>query len=47
MSMYYEPDKNTIELHYDSGSTEDDMVALYTRGDRYVTSLTPFDPASC
>ena len=46
MSMYYEdPDKNTIELYFDSGYTEDDMVAFYAGGDRYVTSPTPFDPA--
>jgi catechol-2,3-dioxygenase len=45
MSMYYEdPDKNTIELYYDCGYTEDDMVAFYAGGDRYVTSPTPFDP---
>jgi len=26
MSVYYEdPDKNTIELYYDSGYTEDDI----------------------
>jgi len=31
-------------FEYDSGSTEDDMVAFYTGGDRYVTSPTPFDP---
>jgi len=45
MSMYYEdPDKNTIELYYDSGYTEDDMVAFYAGGDRYIMSPTPFDP---
>jgi len=44
--MYYEdPDKNTIELYYDSGYTEEDMVAFYAGGDRYVTSPTRFDPA--
>jgi len=46
MSMYYEdPDKNTIELYYDSGYTEEDMVAFYAGGDRYILSPTPFDPA--
>jgi len=46
MSMYYQdPDQNTVELYFDSGYTEEDMVAFYAGGDRYVTSPTPFDPA--
>jgi len=47
MSMYYEdPDRNTIELYYDCGYTEDDMVAFYAGGDRYVMGPTPFDPVA-
>ena len=45
ISMYYEdPDKNTVELYFDSGYTEEDMVAFYAGGDRYILSPTPFDP---
>jgi catechol-2,3-dioxygenase len=46
MSIYYEdPDRNNIELYYDSGYTEDDMLAFYAGGDRYILGATPFDPA--
>jgi catechol-2,3-dioxygenase len=47
MSIYYEdPDKNVIELYYDTGYTEEGIVAFYAAGDRYILSPTPFDPAA-
>ena len=46
MSIYYQdPDKNTVELYFDTGFTEDDVLAFYAGGDRYVLSPIPFDPA--
>jgi catechol-2,3-dioxygenase len=46
MSIYYQdPDKNTVELYYDTRFTEEDMLAFYAGGDRYVLSPIPFDPA--
>jgi catechol-2,3-dioxygenase len=47
MSMYYEdPDKNTIELYFDTGFTEDDLAAFYGGGDSYILGATPFDPVA-
>jgi catechol-2,3-dioxygenase len=46
MSMYYEdPDRNTVELFYDTGFSEQEIIDFYAGGDRYVLSATPFDPA--
>jgi hypothetical protein len=46
MSMYYEdPDRNTVELFYDTGFSEQEIVDFYAGGDRYVLSASPFDPA--
>jgi len=45
MSMYYEdPDKNIVELFYDKGLTEEQLVEFYAGGDRYILGATAFDP---
>jgi catechol-2,3-dioxygenase len=45
MSMYYQdPDKNVVELFYDTQYTEDQIAEFYAGGDRYVLSAIPFDP---
>ena len=46
MSMYYQdPDKNTVELFYDNGYTEEQLTAHFAGGDHYVVGGIPFDPA--
>jgi catechol-2,3-dioxygenase len=46
MSMYYQdPDKNVVELFYDTQYTEEQIAEFYAGGDRYVLSAIPFDPA--
>jgi catechol-2,3-dioxygenase len=46
MSMYYQdPDNNTVELFYDSGYTEEQLIEHFAGGDRYVLGGIPFDPA--
>jgi catechol-2,3-dioxygenase len=46
MSMYYEdPDKNVVELFYDTQYTEEQIAEFYAGGDSYVLSAIPFDPA--
>ena len=46
MSVYYQdPDRNVVELFYDTRYTEDQLAEFYAGGDRYVLSAIPFDPA--
>jgi catechol-2,3-dioxygenase len=46
MSVYYQdPDKNTVELFYDTGYTEERLIEFFAGGDRYVVGGIPFDPA--
>ena len=46
-SMYYQdPDRNVVELFYDTKYTEDQLAEFYAGGDRYVLSAIPFDPAT-
>jgi catechol-2,3-dioxygenase len=46
MSMYYQdPDRNIIELFYDTRYTEQQIADFYAGGDRYVLGAIPFDPA--
>ena len=45
MSMYYQdPDKNTVELFYDTGYTEEQLIEFFAGGDRYVVGGIPFNP---
>ena len=46
MSMYYEdPNRNTVELYYDTEYSEEQIAAFYAGGDEYVLGAIPFDPA--
>jgi 2,4-dichlorophenol 6-monooxygenase len=46
MSVYYQdPDRNVVELFYDTQYTEEQLAEFYAGGDRYVLSAIPFDPA--
>ena len=46
MSVYYQdPDRNVVELFYDTRYTQDQLAEFYAGGDRYVLSAFPFDPA--
>jgi catechol-2,3-dioxygenase len=46
MSMYYEdPNRNTVELYYDTEYSEEQIAAFYAGGDQYVLGAIPFDPA--
>jgi hypothetical protein len=43
--MYYQdPDRNIIELFYDTRYTEQQITDFYAGGDRYVLGAIPFDP---
>jgi catechol-2,3-dioxygenase len=45
-SMYYEdPNKNAVELYYDTKYTEEQIAEFYAGGDRYVLGATPYEPA--
>jgi 2,4-dichlorophenol 6-monooxygenase len=45
LSIYYQdPDKNTVELFYDKGLTEEQLLDFYAGGDRYILGAAPFDP---
>ena len=45
-SVYYQdPDRNVVELFYDTQYSEDQLAGFYAGGDRYVLSAIPFDPA--
>jgi catechol-2,3-dioxygenase len=45
MSIYYQdPDRNILELFYDTQYTEQQIADFYAGGDRYVLSAIPFDP---
>ncbi|HTF51605.1 MAG TPA: VOC family protein [Pseudonocardia sp.] len=45
MSIYYaDPDKNIVELFYDKGLTEEQLLEFYAGGDRYILGASPFDP---
>jgi len=45
VSIYYQdPDKNTVELFYDKGLTEEQLLEFYAKGDRYILGAAPFDP---
>jgi hypothetical protein len=47
MSVYYQdPDRNVVELFYDTGYSQEQLAEFYAGGDRYVLSAIPFDPAS-
>jgi catechol-2,3-dioxygenase len=47
MSMYYaDPNKNTVELYYDTEYSEEQIAAFYAGGDQYVLGAIPFDPAA-
>jgi 2,4-dichlorophenol 6-monooxygenase len=46
MSVYYQdPDRNVVELFYDTKYTQEQLAEFYAGGDRYVLSAIPFDPA--
>ena len=46
MSVYYQdPDRNTVELYYDTEYSEEQLAAFYAGGDGYVLVAIPFDPA--
>jgi len=45
VSIYYEdPDKNIVELFYDKGLTEEQLVEFYARGDRFILGAIAVDP---
>ena len=47
MSVYYQdPDRNVVELFYDTGYSQGQLAEFYAGGDRYVLSAIPFDPAA-
>jgi catechol-2,3-dioxygenase len=44
VSIYYQdPDKNIVELFYDKGLTEEQLLEFYSKGDRYILGAVPFD----
>jgi catechol-2,3-dioxygenase len=46
MSVYYQdPDRNVVELFYDTRYTDEQIGEFYAGGDRYVLGAVPFDPA--
>jgi len=46
ISMYYtDPDKNVVELFFDTAYTEEQIVEFYAGGDSNAFGATPFDPA--
>lgn len=46
MSVYYQdPDRNVVELFYDTKYSQEQLAEFYAGGDRYVLSAIPFDPA--
>jgi hypothetical protein len=46
MSVYYQdPDRNVVELFYDTKYSQEQLAEFYTGGDRYVLSAIPFHPA--
>ncbi|MFD4558927.1 VOC family protein [Streptomyces sp. NPDC058469] len=46
ISMYYtDPDKNVVELFFDTAYTEEQIVEFYAGGDGNAFGATPFDPA--
>jgi len=45
LSIYYQdPDKNIVELFYDKGLTEEQLLEFYAGGDHYILGAAPFDP---
>jgi 2,4-dichlorophenol 6-monooxygenase len=45
VSIYYQdPDKNIVELFYDKGLSEEQLLEFYAKGDRYILGAVPFDP---
>jgi hypothetical protein len=46
ISIYYtDPDKNVIELFYDTAYSEEQIIEFYDGGDANAFGATPFDPA--
>ena len=46
MTIYYtDPDKNTVELFYDTAFTEEQLVAFYGGDEVEIPRPVPFDPA--
>jgi 2,4-dichlorophenol 6-monooxygenase len=46
ISVYYQdPDRNVVELFYDTKYSEEQLAKFYAGGDRYVLSAIRFDPA--
>jgi catechol-2,3-dioxygenase len=46
VSMYYtDPDKNVVELFFDTAYTEQQIIEFYAGGDSNAFGATPFDPA--
>ena len=46
ISVYYQdPDRNVVELFYDTQYSQEQLAEFYAGGDRYVLSAIPFDPA--
>jgi len=46
ISMYYmDPDKNVVELFFDTAYSEEQIIEFYAGGDRNAFGATPFDPA--
>jgi catechol-2,3-dioxygenase len=46
ISIYYtDPDKNVVELFYDTAYDEEQIIEFYAGGDANAFGATPFDPA--